>query len=51
MTQYSNIFNQQPMILASRASLLAIAQVQIVADKLAPMPIDLLKLPQAVTRS
>jgi len=44
MTQYSNIFNQQPMILASRASSLAIAQVQIVADKLAPMPIDLLKL-------
>lgn len=44
MTQYSNIFNQQPMILASRASSLAIAQVQIVADKLAPMPVDLLKL-------
>ena len=44
MTQYSNIFNQQPMILASRASSLAIAQVQIVAAKLAPMPIDLLKL-------
>lgn len=44
MTQYSNTFNQQPMILASRASSLAIAQVQIVADKLAPMPIDLLKL-------
>ena len=44
MTQYSNIFNQQPMILATRASSLAIAQVQIVADKLAPMPIDLLKL-------
>ena len=44
MTQYSNIFNQQPMILASRASSLAIAQVQIVADRLAPMPIDLLKL-------
>ncbi len=44
MTQYSNIFNQQPMILASRASSLAIAQVQIVADKLAPLPVDLLKL-------
>ena len=44
MTQYSNIFIQQPMILASRASSLAIAQVQIVADKLAPMPVDLLKL-------
>ena len=44
MTQYSNIFNQQPMILATRASSLAIAQVQIVADKLAPMPVDLLKL-------
>ena len=44
MTQFSNIFNQQPMILASRASSLAIAQVQIVADKLAPMPVDLLKL-------
>ena len=44
MTQYSNIFNQQPIILASRASSLAIAQVQIVADKLAPMPVDLLKL-------
>ena len=44
MTQYSNIFNQQPMILASRVSSLAIAQVQIVADKLAPMPVDLLKL-------
>ena len=44
MTQYSNISNQQPMILASRASSLAIAQVQIVADKLAPMPVDLLKL-------
>ena len=44
MTQYSNIFNQQPMILASRASSLAITQVQIVADKLAPMPVDLLKL-------
>ena len=44
MTQYSNIFGQQPMILASRASSLAIAQVQIVADKLAPMPVDLLKL-------
>ena len=44
MTQYSNIFNQQPMILASRASSLAIAQVQIVADKLTPMPVDLLKL-------
>ena len=44
MTQYSNIFNQQPMILASRASSLAIAQVQIVKDRLAPMPIDLLKL-------
>ena len=44
MTQYSNIFNQQPMILASRASSLAIAQVQIVADRLAPMPVDLLKL-------
>ena len=44
MTQYSNIFNQQPMIIASRASSLAIAQVQIVADKLAPMPVDLLKL-------
>ena len=44
MTQYSNIFNQQPMILATRASSLAIAQVQIVADRLAPMPIDLLKL-------
>lgn len=44
MKQYSNIFNQQPMILASRASSLAIAQVQIVADKLAPLPIDLLKL-------
>ncbi|MEL0212433.1 MAG: hydroxymethylbilane synthase, partial [Novosphingobium sp.] len=41
---YSNIFNQQPMILASRASSLAIAQFQIVADKLAPMPVDLLKL-------
>ena len=44
MTQYSNIFNQQPLILASRASSLAIAQVQIVADTLAPMPVDLLKL-------
>ena len=44
MTQHSNIFNQQPMILATRASSLAIAQVQIVADRLAPMPIDLLKL-------
>ena len=44
MTQYCNIFNQQPMILASRASSLAIAQVQIVADRLAPIPVDLLKL-------
>jgi len=44
MTQYSNIFDHQPLILASRASSLAIAQVQIVADKLAPMPVDLLKL-------
>ena len=44
MTQYSNIFDHQPLILASRASSLAIAQVQIVADRLAPMPVDLLKL-------
>ena len=44
MTQYSNIFNQQQMILATRASSLAIAQAQIVADRLAPMPVDLLKL-------
>ena len=44
MTQYFNIFSQQPLILASRASSLAIAQVQIVTDSLAPMPVDLLKL-------
>ena len=44
MTQYSNIFDHQPLILASRASSLAIAQVQIVADRLAPMPVDMLKL-------
>ena len=44
MTQYSNIFDQQPLILATRASSLAIAQVRIVADRLAPMPFELLEL-------
>lgn len=44
MTQYSPIFDQQPLILASRASALAIAQYRIVADKLAPVPVELLQL-------
>ena len=44
MTHYSPLFDQQPLILASRASALALAQARIVADGLAPMPVEVLSL-------
>jgi len=44
MTNPSDIFAARPLILGSRASALALAQADIVRDRLAPLPTDILSL-------
>lgn len=44
MTQLSDIFADRPLILGSRASALALAQSDIVRDRLAPLATDILSL-------
>lgn len=44
MTPLSDIFAARPLILASRASALALAQADIVRDRLAPLKTDILSL-------
>jgi len=44
MTSPTDIFAARPLILGSRASALALAQADIVRDRLAPLPTDILSL-------
>ena len=44
MTDHGEIFAASPLVLASRASALAMAQAEIVQDRLRPLPSDILSL-------